>query len=451
MLHKKLVALFAIFPLYFVIKYTKVVLRLKQAKGRNMKKVSIIIPAYNAESTIEECYKSILNQTYTNYEVITINDGSKDNTLAIMQKFADADKRFVSVDSANCGVSHARNTGLSKATGEYIMFVDADDTLDKTMLAKLVGLIEKNNADMAVCKFTHPYFHCYIENDLYDITKTSELLRLYQDPFALNMPWNKIAKRSALTVPFDEEEKFSEDELFNLANLKNMKKVATTSEYLYKYFIIADPKDPRTQNSCIGRLASLIKTGKPYMSLYWMGTKLLPKRRQAAKNGIKEGTLNLKQAEDICYLRLVDYAFYQMPIYIGMGVSKRLLVQEWRTILEDVNFQTAFKFEEKYGYRLKKLDIIQKEIKIRQFVDLCFKLFKDKNNDEEFKSLFAYVSVFLALFAEQTAMLNETSFKAKFILDMQYNKTKEAEYVRSLIHDTIPNDNLCCFVHGSAF
>lgn len=414
-----------------------------------MKKVSIVIPAYNAAATLEECYKSIASQTYQNFEVITVNDGSKDNTLEIINRFASKDKRFVCIDSNNAGVSHARNTGLASASGEYIMFVDADDTLDSTMIEKLVNLIETKNADMAVCRFTHPYFHCYIENDEYDLSKTSELLRLYQDPFALNMPWNKLAKRSVLTVPFDEKEHFSEDELFNLANLCNMQKVATTNEYLYKYFIISDPKDPRSQNSCIGKLASLIKTGKPYSSLYWMGTKLLAKRTQAIQNGIDSKTLSLNSAEDMCFLRLIDYAFYQMPIYIGMGVNKNLLINEWFTILDDPNFLAGFKAEEKYGYKLKTLDPISKIKNIKKYVDLCYTLFKQKNSQHDFKSLYGYVMLFLYIFAEQTSVLNEVSLKAKLFMDLLYKRTKEAEYIRSIADDIIPNNYICGVLHNS--
>ena len=111
-----------------------------------MKKVSIIIPAYNAASTLEKCYQSILAQTYSNFEVITVNDGSKDNTLEIMQKYSAQDKRFVSVDKPNGGVSSARNEGLKYATGTYLQFVDADDTLDSQMLEKMVNMIRKNRS-----------------------------------------------------------------------------------------------------------------------------------------------------------------------------------------------------------------------------------------------------------------------------------------------------------------
>lgn len=401
-----------------------------------MKKISVIIPAYNAEKTLMDCYNSILNQTYQNFEVITINDGSSDNTLEIMNNMSKLDNRFVSINTKNGGVSRARNTGFKHSTGDYIQFVDADDTLKPTMFEKLINLIETTDADLAICRFEHPFFQTYYDNKVYDLTKSDELIELCQDPFGLVMPWNKIWKREMLTEAFDVDEKFSEDELFNLANLPNIKKVATTSEILYNYYIPAHD-DPALLNSCIGRIIKSVESNSYHNSFYWLGLKLLPKRMNIIKSAIEKNKLPINSVEDLCYYKLIDYSVYTLPAYIGMGVSKQALVQDYIEILSESNFIKGFKSQRKYGFKLKNLSYATKYILVQKFINLCFKIYEQKHHDKNFKISYAFMSVFLSLFAEQTHNLNPVNLNAKLILNMQNSSTKEANYVKRMFEDDI--------------
>ena len=113
-------------------------------------KVSIVIPAYNAENTIERTIESILNQTLTSIEIIVIDDGSTDDTKVKCQRFLD-DSRFRYIYKTNGGVSSARNLGISKAKGEYVGFVDADDTVSEKMYEKMYQSSVINNADICIC------------------------------------------------------------------------------------------------------------------------------------------------------------------------------------------------------------------------------------------------------------------------------------------------------------
>ena len=115
------------------------------------KKVSVIVPVYNAEKYLEKCVNSIVNQTYKNLEIILINDGSKDNSLALCKKF-NADARVVVIDQENRGAAGARNSGISVATGDYISFVDADDWVENSFIEKLVNLIQSTDSDISICK-----------------------------------------------------------------------------------------------------------------------------------------------------------------------------------------------------------------------------------------------------------------------------------------------------------
>lgn len=120
------------------------------------KKVSIIIPVYNISEYIEECVKSLWNQTYNQLEIILINDGSTDNSGNICDELASKDKRIISVHKKNGGISEARNAGIDLASGEYLFFLDGDDYLENNTIEVLVHILEKNKADIsAILKVGH--------------------------------------------------------------------------------------------------------------------------------------------------------------------------------------------------------------------------------------------------------------------------------------------------------
>ena len=102
-----------------------------------MKKISIIIPIYNAERHLEKCLKSVIEQTYKNLEIILVNDGSTDMSKKICEEYQKKDLRIVLLNQSNMGPAETRNRGLSIATGEYISFIDSDDYIDKDFYNEL--------------------------------------------------------------------------------------------------------------------------------------------------------------------------------------------------------------------------------------------------------------------------------------------------------------------------
>ena len=121
-------------------------------KEKCMPKFSIIVPVYNVEDYIEKCLDSICNQTFEDFEVIVVNDGTKDNSGYFIDEFAKKDKRIRSFKKRNGGLSSARNFGVKKARGVYILFVDSDDCIEKDLLKKLNAVIEKNK-DLDLIRF----------------------------------------------------------------------------------------------------------------------------------------------------------------------------------------------------------------------------------------------------------------------------------------------------------
>lgn len=118
-----------------------------------MPKISVIIPIYNSENTIKRCLNSIIAQTLTDIEIICVNDGSKDNSLEILKKYATRDKRIKIINKKNTGTGHSSNCGLKAATGEYIGFSDHDDFMDKEMFSTLYKTAKENDADTVKANF----------------------------------------------------------------------------------------------------------------------------------------------------------------------------------------------------------------------------------------------------------------------------------------------------------
>lgn len=120
-------------------------------------KISIIVPIYNTEQYLENCLQSLIKQDYKNIEIILVNDGSDDNSLAICNKYKNIDNRIIVIDKEHTGVSDTRNIGINRATGDYIGFVDSDDYINKDMFKKLINGAEKYKCEISMCDLIETY------------------------------------------------------------------------------------------------------------------------------------------------------------------------------------------------------------------------------------------------------------------------------------------------------
>lgn len=115
-----------------------------------MSKVSIIMPIYNAEKYLRECMDSVINQTMKDIEIICVNDGSKDSSMDILRYYESLDSRITIINKENEGAGQARNDGMRMATGDYLLFLDADDFFELDMVEKAYNSIEDNEADVCI-------------------------------------------------------------------------------------------------------------------------------------------------------------------------------------------------------------------------------------------------------------------------------------------------------------
>lgn len=158
--------------------------------------VSIIIPIYNVELYLAQCIESVISQTYTNIEIICINDGSEDKSFEILKKFAQTDDRIIVINQSNKGLSEARNVGLSTAKGDLVTFVDSDDWLDYNTIELAVERFQTQIVDCVLFGYRTMY-----ENNTSKISKVTShglLLNITQlNSFLLpRSAWGKVYKKT---------------------------------------------------------------------------------------------------------------------------------------------------------------------------------------------------------------------------------------------------------------
>lgn len=200
--------------------------------------VSVIVPVYKVEKYLRDCINSLLNQTYKNLEIILIDDESPDNCPLICDEFAAMDMRVSVIHQQNGGAGKARNTGLSRATGKYICFVDSDDLVDKDYVLKLVQAIEQTNADIAVCSYYNLYKNRKEKkgyNGGFQVMTQCDFLLLFLNDWTCSLIWNKIFKREVIgKIRFVEGHKI-DDEFFTYQVVIRANKIALFNDPLYEY------------------------------------------------------------------------------------------------------------------------------------------------------------------------------------------------------------------------
>lgn len=208
------------------------------------KSISVIVPAYNAEKTIKICIESLLEQTFQNFEIIIIDDGSKDNTLEVVKKIADKNPDKIKVlHQENQGVSCARNLGIRNTHTDYITFADADDYVDKCYLETLIRPFYENDIQLSICGYVkeNGKTSCkcqYIKKGFIDIKDLYEQILINNDieGFVFNkMYCVKLLKENNIT--FDSSIKIGEDLLFNINYLKYINSIHISELPVYYYVL----------------------------------------------------------------------------------------------------------------------------------------------------------------------------------------------------------------------
>lgn len=224
---------------------------------KDVQLISVIVTAYNVEEYIENCLHSVINQSYTDLEIIVVDDGSTDNTATCIKELCKEDNRITYIYQKNAGVSVARNVGIIAAKGSFVMFVDGDDCLESSIVEKLYAHIEDKTDIVACCCVGFDADNSYVEHFFdksYIMETVNEKEKLYlqlmktesQQPqnqkifTAIGVPWGKLYRKQLLEdndLKFNPNLRRMQDNVFNMYAFQCARQIKYIDEPLYRYRI----------------------------------------------------------------------------------------------------------------------------------------------------------------------------------------------------------------------
>lgn len=389
--------------------------------------ITVILPFYNNESTIRTCIDSILSQTYSNFEVVCVNDESSDNSVKIINEYILNDSRIKLVNQKRSGLSKARNNGLYYSFGSYIQFIDAEDSIDSTMFEKMLNKMIDTNSDIVICDYKHPFVQHHFGDKVVDLTNHENFLNLAQNGFAILAPWNKMYKREVITERFDEDICFIEEDLFGLANMINATKVCGISEELYSYYGAVSP-------SVYKKIPQLNKTA--LSDDFWVTKETYWYKRARLYNNTYNSLsrkLSNELSEHVAMARVFDFMIWELIILHTVGTSEESIYKEVKQVFKETEFLKSLSVKEKYGVIF--------NVKLAyddSLIDMFTKLVIDTNKailsgKLKLVAFQAAVCLFIKIFIiKDHGNLNRADMLADYYAVLEENSTEEAKYVNEL-------------------
>lgn len=255
--------------------------------------ISVIVPVYKVEKYLRKCVDSIISQTYTNLEIILVDDGSPDNCPKICDEYAKQDSRVKVIHKENGGLSDARNAGMAVATGEYISFIDSDDWIENNMLEILLKEITENNCDIASCGINMVWEDNRPKEILFPFEgkiiingAESALDHLISNKYIVQTVWNKLYRKDTIVKILFPFGKINEDEYWTWQALAASEKIVCIGNPMYNY---------------LQREGSIMKSDK-FNPMFALEAHCL------RYNYILE---NYPKLQDKCCIRLLYFCLYQ--------------------------------------------------------------------------------------------------------------------------------------------
>ncbi|MDN5026920.1 glycosyltransferase family 2 protein [Streptococcus sp. SPS1] len=402
--------------------------------------ISIVIPIYNAEKYLEQCLNSIKNQTYKNFEVILVNDGSIDNSESICKAFVESDTRFRYYLKANGGVSSARNLGLDNVKGDFITFIDSDDWIAENHLELLINSIKKTNSDIVVSCYKefdnnidtyYTIVYTKQEKNLLNFEKMNrdDFLTIFPKLMSINVCFNNAVaklfrKELVNNLRFDTSIKYGEDLDFYFSLYLNVESVSYVDELTYVYRIHGDSTTSNFNQEYAEQELSIFKKmfkkiqeiGLPTIHYFNKFQKLLKARVNYIKNKV---LLN----EHLDFLKNIEGTVTYPNTLISVVIPIYNVSPYLRLCLESIENQTYPYFEVLLvndGSRDNSEDICQEFI----------------NKDKRFR-YFEQENLGLSA-ARNTGILNS---KGEFITFIEGDDFVVPNYLAELYQSALKNDS----------
>lgn len=337
-----------------------------------MPNVSIIVPIYNSEEYLEECIASILNQTYKNFELILINDGSTDRSQEICELYKNKDPRVITINKKNEGVSETRNHGIKAARGKYILFVDSDDIVSKDwieVLYKTISKYEKNLIISGYCTKSKSSSQetktIFSENELNSIINKKDFFLIYEKHL-INSPCNKIYRASILKkydIKFKKDISLGEDLLFNLEYLKYIDSIILINKPLYNCIVRENESLSRKYYKNLFEICNLLHT-EIYKAMTNFGTDINIYRKNFYLSYLNYLILVLNNTfNKKCTLNLVEKIKYNT------------------CIMKSDEFRKCIKYSDLSGFSSKYISILKSKNYIYMYIYIKLYNIKSKINN----------------------------------------------------------------------
>lgn len=290
-------------------------------------KFSIIVPVYNVEKFLPYCLESILNQSFNDFELILINDGSTDESLSICEKYATLDKRVVIINQENGGPSCARNSGIKIAKGNYYVFVDGDDALSADALSTINNNI--NGKDFILYSFNNidENNNVILENKnfLNEIKNINDLKERALSSDRVGAAWLKCVSKSYFngeiaSILFDDSTNFGEDQIYTCDLLTYVKDIAIINEPLYEYRIR------------LGSLMTSYKADRMIYREYYL---------DHLKNYLQFDEWNIENKEKLFNHRVISVCISEMLDICGLTINKKEKLQLMKQVRQSKYFDSG--------------------------------------------------------------------------------------------------------------
>lgn len=295
--------------------------------------ISVIVPCYNSESFIKKCISLLINQNFTkNFEIIIVDDASSDNTVEIIKSYNLNNINLYLLEN-NSGPAAARNVGLKKANGEYVFFLDVDDSISNNILSNLYRIAKDKSCDMVFCdkkliensKNQRENMFYYSSSRFFNKSEiTNELLNRFTNPFSYSgifMHYGKLIKRSMLinnNIFFEEKLRYLEDEVFGWDTLAFANNVAYIREQLYSYHV--NPKANTARSDAFNK-------GYPISNFQIVKKQI---KNSLIQKGLKAETAEQTSNHAFVYFIINSLVSYSMSIML-----KKINVNEGKKTLKN--------------------------------------------------------------------------------------------------------------------
>ena len=310
-----------------------------------MDKISIIVPIYNSEKYLDECIQSILEQTYNNFELILVNDGSDDKSLSICNNYINDDKRIKLLNLKHKGVQIARNTGIENAKGQWICFIDSDDIVDRDFLQTLIRLVKKYNTDIAEVDFLYKGEKVRKNKEQVELYNSDEMANRLYSKYGIKTAiiTNKIYNKQLFSdIKFDPDKPNEDEFIVHKLIYATKKKIVVSNQKLYIYRI----REDSSQRTFSSQKLEVLQ--------------VFDERKEYFKNDEK-----LLEKNQIAKIDMILYLYYICSINKQQEL-KEILKNKFKEEYSNLNISLNMKRKIKYYLFERYPDFVSDIIKFRQ-------------------------------------------------------------------------------------